>query len=296
MRDTSHARRASAALLPACMLTACTPAVLDPAGPVSRAQNAVLFDAIAIMLTIVVPTILAALAFAWWFRKSNHRAKYRPDWAFSGQIELVVWSVPLLTIMFLSGLIWVSSHQLDPAEPLSGSPPLDVQVVSLDWKWLFIYPEQGVASVNTVVVPAGRPVRFRLTSASVMNAFFVPRLGSMIYTMNGMQTTLNLMADQPGVFPGLSSHYSGDGFSGMRFDLHAVPQPAFERWVAATRARPGPALDALAYASLARQSSDVAPFTYPRAQPGLFEAVVRQQIAPAAGPSKQQPSQHVHPL
>src|SRR5262249_18358978 len=178
------------------------------------------------MLAIVIPVIVATLAFAWWYRASNTRARRLPDFAYSGRIELVVWSIPVLVVMFLGGMAWVSSHQLDPAEPAGPGKPLDVQVVSLDWKWLFIYPDQGVASVNRLVLPVGTPVRFQLTSASVMTAFFIPRLGSMIYTMNGMVTPLNLRADRPGVFQGEASHFSGDGFSDMRFETDAVTPAA----------------------------------------------------------------------
>ena len=178
----------------------------------------ILIDSLAIMLAIVVPTIAATFAFAWWFRASNARARYLPDWVFSGRIELIVWSIPLLVIMLLGGVAWIASHDLDPAKPLpSNTPPLEVQVVSLDWKWLFIYPSQGVASVNRLVVPAGVPIHFSLTSASVMNAFFIPQLGSMIYTMNGMTTQLNLQADAPGSFRGLSSHYQWRWFLGHAF-------------------------------------------------------------------------------
>ena len=169
-------------------LTGCSSVVLDPKGPVGTAETMILYNALAIMLVIVVPTILATLVVAWWFRASNTRATYRPEWVFSGRIELVVWSIPLMTILLLSGVIWSGSHALDPAQPLRSTvKPLEVEVVSLDWKWLFIYPAQGVAAVNDLVVPAGTPVHFRLTSASVMSVFFVPQLGSMIYTMNGMR-------------------------------------------------------------------------------------------------------------
>ena len=218
------------------VLTACQPAILDPQGVIGIAEKMLLIDSLAIMLAIVVPTIVATFAFAWWFRASNTSARYLPDWAFSGRIELIVWAIPLLVIMLLGGVAWIGSHELDPAKPLaSNTPPLEVQVVSLDWKWLFIYPDQGVASVNQLVVPAGVPLHFSLTSASVMNAFFVPQLGSMIYTMNGMTTQLNLRADAPGTFRGLSSHFSGDGFSDMHFAVLAVPAEQFAAWVEATR-------------------------------------------------------------
>ena len=247
------------------------------------------------MLTIVVPTIIATLAFAWWFRSSNTRAKRRPDFAYSGKLELVVWAVPLLTIMFLGGLTWVSSHKLDPAAPLpSREKPLEVQVVSMDWKWLFVLPEQGIASVNMLTVPAGRPLHLQLTSSSVMDSFFVPQLGSQIYTMNGMTAQLNLQADRPGDYDGLSTHFSGDGFPGMHFILHAVAPAAFDAAVAQARAA-GPALDTAAYTELAKQSSDVKPFTYRAVEPGLYEAVVSQRIAPGPGPQMGRPSQQVSP-
>ena len=181
------------------LLGGCDRGVLDPQGPVGTADKAILIDSVAIMLAIVVPTIIATLAFAWWFRASNTRATYRPEFVYSGRIELIVWSIPLLVIMLLGGVIWIGSRELDPATPLaSDTAPLEIQAVSLDWKWLFIYPKQRMASVNELVVPAGVPIHFSLTSASVMSAFFVPQLGSMIYTMNGMTTQLNLRADAPG--------------------------------------------------------------------------------------------------
>lgn len=267
------------------LLAGCEGGVLDPQGPVGRAERTILFNSLAIMLAIVVPTIVASLAFAWWFRAGNPRARFRPGFVYSGRIELIVWSIPTLVIVFLGGVIWIGSHQLDPATPLGGKqPPLEVQVVSLDWKWLFVYPDQGVAAVNELVLPAGRPVHFSLTSASVMTAFFVPQLGSMIYTMNGMRTQLNLQADRPGTYFGQASHFSGDGFPGMTFAVKAVPDDAFESWIAAARAQ-GPALDRSAYEALARPSSDVPPMTFRQVEPGLFDAIVSQDVPPAPGPA-----------
>src|SRR5216684_908574 len=229
------------------------------------------------MLAIVLPTIAATLGFGWWFRASNTRATYLPNFEYSGRIELIVWSIPLLTIMLLGGVAWIGSHDLDTAKPLaSNTPPLEVQGISLDWKWLFIYPDQRVASVNQLMVPAGVPIHFSLTSASVMNAFFIPQLGSMIYTMNGMRTQLNLQADVPGVFRGQSSHYSGDGFSDMHFDVQAVPAEQFTAWIEATR-NTGPVLDAQSYAALAKQSIDANPFTFRSADPELFQQIVTQK-------------------
>src|SRR6185312_9354545 len=209
--------------------------ILDPQGPIGAAEKTILIDSLGIMLAIVVPTIVAIAAFAFWFRAGNSRARYLPDWAYSGRIELVVWSIPALTVILLSGVAWIGAHELDPGKAIAGSQkPLRIQAVSLDWKWLFIYPDQKVATVNTLTIPSGVPLQFELTSASVMNAFFIPQLGSMIYTMNGMTTRLNLQADKPGDYQGLSSHFSGDGFSGMSFAVHAVSEAAFNDWAAQT--------------------------------------------------------------
>jgi cytochrome o ubiquinol oxidase subunit 2 len=268
----------------ALQVTGCSSGVLDPQGPIAAANRLILMNALVITLAIVLPTMAAAVIFAWWFRESNGKARYRPDFAYSGRLELIVWSVPLLTIVFLGGLIWIGSHRLDPARPIdSPSKPVDVQVVSLDWKWLFIYPDQGVASVNELVVPASTPVHFLLTSASVMNTFFVPQLGSMIYTMNGMVTQLNLQADHPGDFLGESGMFSGDGFSDMRFTVRALTSDAFATWVTRTK-QSGPGLDKDAYQQLAKQSQNVAPFTYRMVDPALFHAIVTQMVPPSSGP------------
>ena len=276
-------------------LAGCVPAVLDPAGPVGTQEKMILLDSVGIMLVVVVPTIIATLAFAFWYRASNPKARRLPDFEYSGRIEMVVWSIPILVIIFLGGLAWVSSHELDPAKPLaSPNKPLEVQVVSLDWKWLFIYPQQGVASVNALTIPAGVPVHFSLTSASVMNTFFVPQLGGMIYTMNGMADQLNLQADHPGTYYGESAHYSGDGFSDMNFTVTAVSPQDFAAWVQKTHGA-GPALDGGAYQALARQSIKVAPFTYGSTDPNLFQAIVSQMQAPGPGPQTGQPTVDVSP-
>ena len=277
------------------LLTSCKTAVLDPRGPVAAAERTILLDSLWIMLAIIIPVIIGTLAFAWWFRDGNKRAKYLPTWAYSGRLELLTWSIPVLVVLFLGGTTWIGSHDLDPAQPLnSTTKPIEVQVVSLDWKWLFIYPDLGVASVNRLVVPAGTPVHFSLTSASVMNSFFVPELGSMIYTMNGMSDQLYLQADEVGVYAGRSAHFSGDGFSDMRFDVQAVPTGQFGSWVAATRAQ-GPILDEVGYQLLSRQSANVTPFTYRALSPDLYQRIVAQQLSPGPGPTAGQPDVTVHP-
>jgi len=258
--------------------------VLDPQGPVAAAERLILINATAIMLVVVLPVIVLTLAFAWWYRASNKRADYRPDWSYSGEIELVVWSIPAMVVILLGAVAWIGSHELDPARALrSDSAPLRIEVVSLDWKWLFIYPEQQVASVNQLVVPAGAPVEFVMTSASVMNSFFVPQLGGQIYTMPGMATRLNLLADRPGDYPGLSANFSGDGFSDMRFMLHAVPAAEFQQWLERTRGA-APALDSAAYARLAAAGLENSRPTYGSIDPNLFEHIVQQTMPVAAAP------------
>jgi cytochrome o ubiquinol oxidase subunit 2 len=273
-------------LLPVLLsLCGCHTAVLSPAGPVSEGERTILLDSLAIMLCIVVPTIVATLAFAYWFRASNTRAMYLPQWAYSGRLELIVWSIPALVIFFLGGIAWISAHLLDPAEPLkSATEPLEVEVVSLDWKWLFIYPRQSVASVNRMVVPVGVPLSLRITSATVFNVFFVPQLGSEIYSMYGMTSRLNLEADRAGDYFGLSAHFSGDGFPGMAFDVQAVSPQEFTAWVTAARGA-GPVLNDAAYQGLLTQSQDVKPYSYRAVRAGLFEDIVGQRLPPGEGPA-----------
>ena len=287
--------RMATALIALLSLSGCSGGVLDPQGSIGAANVEILLNSLAIMLVIVVPTIITILIFGWWFRASNTRARYRPDFVYSGSIELIVWAIPILVIMFLGGVIWIGSHNLDPFKPISSpDKPTEVQVVSLDWKWLFIYPDEGVASVNELVVPAGVPVHFSLTSASVMNMFFVPQLGSMIATMNGMVTQLHLIADKPGEFYGQSAQFSGDGFSGMNFVTRAVPHDAFAQWVAGAR-QTGSALDRTSYLALCQQSSNVRPFTYGTVDATLFNAIVNQQLPPCPGPNTGSARTPVHP-
>jgi cytochrome o ubiquinol oxidase subunit II len=261
----------AAALMTSCSWTG----TLDPQGPIAAAVRLLLINATAIMLVVVVPVILATLGFAWWYRSSNLRAGRSLDQSYEGRIEFVVWAIPALVVILLGGVCWIGSHQLDPRAPISGGKPLEVDVASLDWKWLFIYPDQGVAAVNQLVIPAGVPVRFRLTSATVMNSFFVPQLGSQIYTMPGVTTRLNLMADRPGNYPGLSANFSGDGFADMHFIAKAVSGSDFDNWVAKARSS-GPALDIPGYAALAKPSKAVTPKTYRAVDPKLFERIVSQ--------------------
>jgi len=268
----------------------CQPAgVLDPQGPIASAQRLLLINSTEIMLVVVIPVILATLAFGWWYRSSNPRASRASDESYEGRIEFVTWSIPALIVILLGGVIWISSHQLDPRAPIpADTKPLRVEVVALDWKWLFIYPDQGIAAVNQLVVPVGTPIEFRLTSATVMNSFFIPQLGSQIYTMGGMTTHLNLLADASGEYPGFSAMFSGDGFSDMKFVAKAVPAGDFSNWIARVRGS-GSALDEAAYAALAKPSIAVPPTTYRSVEPKLFDRIIEQtlsgspMLAPHAG-------------
>src|SRR4051794_30594249 len=273
------------AFVPLCLAACSSAGILDPQGPIAAAQRLLLINSTVIMLVVVVPVIVATLVFAYWYRASNSRAVRGLDPAYEGRIEFVTWSIPALIVILLGGVIWIGSHQLDPRAPIAAeAAPLRVDVVALDWKWLFIYPEQSVAAVNRLVIPAGTPVNFRLTSATVMNSFFIPQLGSQIYTMGGMTTHLNLLADRPGEYPGFSANYSGAGFAEMRFIAKAVPPAEFKKWVGEARAG-GAALDAAGYAALAKPSRAVPPASYGAVAPDLFRHIVDATLA---GPDNRQ--------
>jgi cytochrome o ubiquinol oxidase subunit 2 len=259
--------------------------IFDPQGPIAAANKTILIDSIAIMLAIVVPTIIAIFAFAFWFRRSNSRAFYWPDWEHSGRLELIVWSIPALTIILLGGVAWIGSHELDPARPVPGTGQgVTIQVVSLDWKWLFIYPDQRIATVNSLTVPVGSPLHFQLTSASVMNVFFIPQLGSMIYTMNGMVNRLELRADEVGSLQGLSAHFSGDGFPDMMFDVHVVSEPEFASFASNT-VKSDRVLNSNVYKDeLLKQSVPKEKAAYRLDDPELFVSIATQKIPPGPGP------------
>jgi cytochrome o ubiquinol oxidase subunit 2 len=272
----------AAVLIALAALSGCTEGVLDPKGPIAAAERQIMLNSTGIMLAIVIPVIVATLGVAAWFRASNGRARYRPDFDYSGRLELLVWSIPVMTVILVGGVAWVGAHDLDPPKPIASAvAPVHVQVVSLDWKWLFIYPDQGVATVNQLVIPVGTPVSFKLTSSGVMNSFFVPQLGGQIYTMAGMVTRLHLQADHAGTYRGLSSQFSGGGFADMRFDVHAVSPEQFSRWAQNAR-NAGPVLDTHAYVELVKPSAAVAPLTYRSVAPDLFDDVAGFRIQEAA--------------
>jgi cytochrome o ubiquinol oxidase subunit 2 len=273
----------------AMMLLGCSQGVLAPRGPIAAAEKTILFNSLGIMLAIVVPTILATLGIAFWYRAGHPRGPYLPDFEYSGRIEMIVWSIPAMTVLLVGGIGWISAHDLDPRRPIASSTePLTIQVVSLDWKWLFIYPQQGLAAVNRLTIPAATPINFQLTSATVMNSFFVPQLGSQIYTMSGMVTRLALQADEPGSFAGRSAQFSGDGFSDMHFVVDAVSADQFADWVSGVRGQ-GPMLDQAAYSELARPSAAVPPATYGAVAPDLFAGIASAGMPMAGTGSRPMP-------
>ena len=262
-------------------LMGCKSEVLAPAGPIATQQRDLLISSTLLMLVIILPVMVLIVWFGWAFRAGNKGAVYRPNWDHSTKLELVIWAAPLFIIISLGALTWVGTHMTDPYRPLAedgkgqsleGVEPLKVQVVALDWKWLFILPEQGVASVNELTVPIGRPVEFQLTSDTVMNAFYIPAMAGMIYAMPGMQTELNGLFDHEGTFQGLASHYSGAGFSKMRFKVYAEDQAGFEAWV--TKARAEAPLDRPTYLELAKKSEGDAPRQFGQVERGLFARAV----------------------
>ncbi len=260
-------------------LAGCSGGVLDPKGQVGMDEKNLIILCTILMLIVVVPVIVLTLYFAWKYRASRDFEIYTPKWAHSTKIEAVVWSIPILIVISLSVITWRSTHALDPYSPLEGQGEhLTVEVVSLNWKWLFIYPEQGIATVNELVFPANKPVAFKITSESTMNSFFIPQLGSQIYSMAGMETKLHLIADEPGTYKGISSNYSGAGFTGMKFNAIATPTEGdFNDWVASVK-QAQTALTPASYEQLAKQSENNPVTYYSNVSEGLFHDIVMKYM------------------
>lgn len=261
-------------LLPLLSLGGCNMVLFDPKGQIGVDEKSLIITCTLLMLLVVVPVIVMTLAFAWKYRASNTKATYMPDWAHSTRIELVVWLVPCAIIAVLGWITWESTHKLDPYRPLdSDVKPITIQAVSLDWKWLFIYPEQGIATVNEIAFPKDTPVNFQITSDTVMNSFFIPQLGSQIYSMTGMLTKLHLIANEEGVFDGISANYSGSGFSGMKFKAIATSEQGFQDWVAKVKtAQAG--LTEEGFPELAKPSENVPATYFSSVTPDLFQHIL----------------------
>lgn len=270
-------------LLSGLALSGCNAIVMKPHGDIAQQQAQLIVTSTLLMMLIIVPVIALTLYFAYRYRQSNTEASYAPDWDHSTRLELVIWGAPLLIIIALGAITWISTHKLDPFRPLdriaedkplpAGVKPLEVYAVSMDWKWLFIYPEQGIATVNEMAAPVDRPIHFRFTSTSVMNTFYVPALAGMIYTMPGMETQLHAVINKAGAYDGLSANYSGAGFSDMRFKFHGLSEADFARWIDAHKAG-GPALTRAEYLQLEQPSTKEPVRRFASVEPGLWGAIV----------------------
>jgi cytochrome o ubiquinol oxidase subunit 2 len=274
-------------LLPLALLAGCNMVVLNPSGDIARQQGQLVIISTVLMLLIIVPVIGLTIFFAWKYRQSNQAAKYTPEWDHSTELELAIWAAPLMIIIALGAITWISTHTLDPYRPLrrlevnrpipDNVKPLTVEVVALDWKWLFIYPEQGIATVNELAAPVDRPIEFKITSSSVMNAFYIPALAGMIYAMPSMETRLNAVINQPGEFDGFSANYSGAGFSGMRFKFHGVTNEGFDQWVQKARAE-GTELNREVYQKLERPSERDPVRRFGTVAPDLYDAILNRCV------------------
>jgi cytochrome o ubiquinol oxidase subunit 2 len=269
-------------------LSACHGAVLDPAGDIALQERNLIYASTGLMLLIIIPVMILIVVFAWRYRAGNREATYDPSFDHSTSLELVIWSAPLLIIIALGALTWSSTHLLDPFRPIdkvAGKAvdpkvqPLRIQVVALDWKWLFIYPEQGIATVNELALPVGRPVRFDITSTNMMNTFYAPTLAGMIYAMPGMQSTMHAVLNRPGDSEGFSGNYSGAGFSDMRFKLHGLDQAGFDRWVTEAKGS-GHGLATADYLALVKPSEKVPAMRFAAVEPGLFDRIVNRCATP----------------
>ncbi len=258
--------------------------MLNPQGPIGTAERGLMLHTIELMLIVAVPVYILIFFFAWKYRASNTSAKYMPEWEHSKMDELVWWAIPLEIVLVLAALTWTSTHELNPPNPIaSDTPGMTIEVVALPWKWLFIYPEQGIATVGGLTIPVGTPITFKVTADAPMNSFWIPQLGGQIYAMSGMVTTLNLMASSPGTYSGYSSNYSGDGFASMGFKATAVPQGDFDSWVAQTK-EGVMALNYPTYQSLAQPGTIDAPFSYASVADDLYDKILMQFMSPPSVP------------
>jgi cytochrome o ubiquinol oxidase subunit 2 len=248
--------------------------VVNPAGPVAAEQWRLYLIVGAVLVFVAGPVLILVPLIAWHYRLSNKGDAYRPDWGFSWPLEIFVWVPPIGIVIGLGVLLWGATHRLDPYRPLPGAqPPIEVQVVALDWKWLFIYPDEGVATINELTIPVGRPVHLSLTSGTVMQSLLIPQLAGQIYAMAGMKTQLNLAASRPGMFRGENTQYNGPGFQNQRFDVIATDAAAYDRWLARVRAGGRP-LDKAALTRITARSVVPRPQLFSRVPPGLFRSIM----------------------
>ena len=254
--------------------------LLHPKGPIGDTERFVIIAAVALMLIVVIPVVFMVFFFPRKYRATNTKATYMPKWSRSGKIEWVIWLVPAIIITVLGILIWNTTLRLDPYKPIdAGVKPINIEAVSLDWKWLFIYPNQDIATVNQLVFPANVPLSFRITSGTVMTSFFIPQLGSQIYAMAGMQTRLHLMADEPGTYIGQNQQFSGRGYADMNFKAIAVPREQFEAWVRKVKQSPNK-LDLTRFEKLEKPSVSYPETQFSSVKPDLFDHILRKYNEP----------------
>jgi len=275
-------------LLPAILLAGCNTVVMNPSGDIASQQGRLIVISTLLMLLIIVPVIALVVLFAWRYRQSNTSAPYEPDWDHSTRLELVIWGAPLLIIIALGLLTWITTHTLDPYRPLARidanrpvtpeMKPLTVEVVALDWKWLFIYPEQGIATVNELAAPVDTPIQFKITASNVMNSFYIPALAGQIYAMPSMETKLHAVINKPGEYEGFSSNYSGAGFSHMRFKFHGLDQKGFDEWVAKAKAESA-TMKRADYLELEKPSEREPARLFGTVDQGLFHDIVNRCVA-----------------
>ncbi len=263
------------------LLTGCHSGAVSPQGPIAAAELNLMIFAIKLMLLVVIPVIFMACFFAWKYREGKN-SKYTPEWSHSTMLELVWWSIPIIIILILGTVTWITTHSLDPYKPIdSDKTPVTVEVVSLDWKWLFIYPELKIATVNYLKLPVGTPINFRITAASPMNSFIIPQLGGQIYAMTGMTTQLHLLADKPGTYRGLATNYTGIGFAGMHFDTDVTTPEEFLSWVDTVKQKPTNLTSAVFWDQLMPQSIDDPAGYFGSVEDGLFDNIVMHYMMPA---------------
>ncbi len=256
--------------------------VLNPAGLIARKEFELLIFATLLMLVIVVPVLFMTFFIAWKYREGNKKARYTPEWDGNRKLETIWWGFPLVIILVLSVVTWQSSHELDPFKPIKAeAKTMTIQVVALQWKWLFIYPNEEIAMVNEVRFPADTPVKFEITSDAPMNSFWIPRLGGQMYAMSGMSTELNLMADKPGIYQGRSANISGEGFAGMKFNAVSMSQDEFDIWLSDIRLLPN-TLDMKDYQELARPSTNNLPAYYSKVEKDLYNKTIMKYMAPGS--------------
>lgn len=280
-------RATSLTLATGLLLAGCDAVVMSPSGDVAVQQRDLIVWSTVLMLLVIVPVIVLTLWFAWRYRSTNTKATYKPDWDHSTVLELVIWAVPLMIIIALGAMTWVSTHKLDPYRPLDridaqtpvpvGMEPLTVEVVALDWKWLFIYPEQGIATVNELAAPVDRPIRFKITASTMMNSFFIPAMAGQIYAMAGMETKLHGVINEPGVYDGFSANYSGAGYSHMKFKFHGLGESEFDAWVKQNKDS-GTSLSRDAYLLLAEPSIDDPVQRFATVDPTLYDAILNRCV------------------